>query len=377
MTSFDELEESLPSDWYIDQSIFNVEKREIFSKEWLCVARGEEAPNPGDHLVLDVQGESILLIRNQDSELKAFYNVCRHRGSQLCPVPGDGTEPVIRHGGVTANGTIVCPYHAWSYDLDGQLLRAPHMNEDDFDPDAVQLYPVALASWGGFVFVCIGDNPPIFQQHIERLDVDYARYPLGELITAHHISYEVDANWKILCENFNECYHCGSVHPELCKVVPAFRDQGGSELNWGEGIPHREGATTFTETGESNRRSFPLLNEHEQVRHKGDLLYPNLFLSLSRDYVVAVILQPVSANRTTMSCYFLFEPFEMAKSSFDPSDAISFWDLINRQDWAICESVQRGVSARVHKKGVFSAMEDWNLDLRSYVRDRIGHLIAG
>ena len=106
-------------------------------------------------------------------------------------------------------------------------------------------------------------------------------------------------------------------------------------------------------------------------------MYPNLFLSLSRDYVVAVILQPVSANHTTMSCYFLFEPFEMRKSSFDPSDAISFWDLINRQDWAICESVQRGVSARVHKKGVFSAMEDWNLDLRSYVRDRIGHLIAG
>lgn len=376
MTSFDQLEESLPSDWYTNQSIYALEKREIFSREWVCAAREEEVPEPGDHLVLTVQGESILLVRNQQSVLNAFYNVCRHRGSQLCIVAADNEEPVITHGGVTRNGTIVCPYHAWTYDLDGQLLRAPHMTDEGFDEGAIQLYPAALATWGGFVFVCLGNNPPDFQAQIGRLAVEYERYPLDQLITAHHISYEVQSNWKLLCENFNECYHCGPVHPELCKIVPAFRDQGGASLNWEEGIPHREGATTFTASGESDRRSFPLLNEAEQVRHKGDLLYPNLFLSLSRDYVVAIILKPVSAAHTTMSCYFLFETFEMQRPSFDASDAIGFWDLINRQDWAICESVQRGVATRVHKKGVYSPMEDWNLDLRSYVRERIGQFAS-
>jgi Rieske 2Fe-2S family protein len=374
MTSISQLEESLPSDWYTDQSIFTLEAKEIFGREWYCVAREQEVPGPGDHLVLDVQGESVLLVRNQQSVLNAFYNVCRHRGAQLCDsTRDDGHKLVIKHGGVTRNGSIVCPYHTWTYDLDGQLQRAPHMN--DFDTAAIQLYPVALETWGGFVFVCLMDSPPDFQKHVDQVVVAYERYPLATLATAHHITYEVQSNWKLLCENFNECYHCGPVHPELSKLVPAFRDQGGANLSWEEGIPHREGATTFTFTGDSDRRSFPLLNEAEQVRHKGDLLFPNLFLSLSRDYVVAIILKPVSSTHTTMSCYFLFETFEMEKATFSAQDAISFWDLINQQDWAICESVQRGVSARVHKKGVYSPMEDWNLDLRSYVRNRIGKFV--
>jgi glycine betaine catabolism A len=198
------------------------------------------------------------------------------------------------------------------------------------------------------------------------------RYPLADLRIAHTLSYEVNANWKVLCENYNECYHCGPVHPELCRIVPAFREAGGANLDWERGIPHREGATTFTFSGESSRRSFPGLDEDEQVRHKGELVYPNLFISLAREHVTFYVLKAKSADKTLIDCHFLFEPHEMKKPDFDPSDAVDFWHLVNRQDWAICERVQQGMSARVHERGVYAPMEDWNLDIRKYVLDRIG-----
>jgi Rieske 2Fe-2S family protein len=154
-------------------------------------------------------------------------------------------------------------------------------------------------------------------------------------------------------------------------VVPAFRDNGGASLDWERGIPHRAGADTFTASGTSRRRSFPQLNADEQLRHKGDLVYPNLFLSVAREHVVAFVLQPLGPAKTSITCHFLFEPYEMSKPDFDPTDVVDFWHLVNRQDWNICEIVQAGIGARVHEAGMLSPMEDWNLDIRRYVSDRI------
>ncbi|HIG42444.1 MAG: aromatic ring-hydroxylating dioxygenase subunit alpha [bacterium] len=374
-----ELEESLPSSWYLDDAIYALEKEAIFCKEWLCVAREEQVPDKADSMVLDVMGESVILVRNNARELRAFYNVCRHRGSRLCRPARETSkadDEMILRGGVRRNGTINCPYHAWSYDLDGWLIKAPHMTREmGFSKEEIRLHQVALRTWGGFVFLCLADEQPSFETHVQRVKDLFGRYPLSALRIGQSIRYEADANWKVLCENYNECYHCGPVHPELCKVVPAYRDKGGANLDWDRGIPHRQGANTFTATGRTSRRAFPGLNQDEQERHKGELLYPNLFLSLARDHVAAFILQPVAAGHTRLDCYFLFEPFEMNQEDFDPSDVVEFWDLINRQDWAICEEVQSGMSSRVHHKGLYSPMEDWNLDIRRYVTDRIGHLV--
>lgn len=374
-----QIEETLPSNWYLDEAIFKLEKEAIFAKEWLCVGREEQIPGVADSLVVDVMGESILLVRNRQGTLRGFYNVCRHRGARICR-PGDSipaADEIILRGGVNQkNGTINCPYHAWSYDLDGWLLKAPHMTQDmGFHKEDIRLHQVALSTWGGFIFLCLADEPPSFQAHIQSTMDFFTRYPLAELRIGHSIHYEIDANWKVLCENYNECYHCGPIHPELCALVPAFRDKGGANLDWDRGIPHRTGATTFTTTGNTTRRAFPGLNQDEQERHKGDLIYPNVFLSLAKDHVAVFIFQPVSAGHTRLDCYFLFEPFEMDKNDFDPSDAVDFWHLVNRQDWAICERVQQGIASRVHHKGIFSPMEDWNLDIRRYVTDRIGHLV--
>jgi glycine betaine catabolism A len=186
----------------------------------------------------------------------------------------------------------------------------------------------------------------------------------------------VAANWKVICENYNECYHCGGVHPELCEVVPAFREKGGAGLDWERGVPHRLGAYTFTTSGTTRRRPFPTLNADERERHKGELVYPNLFLSLACDHAAVFILEPQSPTHTRIVCHFLFEPYELAKPDFDARDCTEFWDLVNRQDWAICEAVQAGISTRVHERGYYAPMEDFNLDIRRYVLERIGHAVS-
>src|SRR5882672_62145 len=374
------LEPTLPSSWYRRADIFDLEREHIFFREWLCVARDEELPRPGDHRVIDVLGQSILIVRNMQGAVRAFYNVCRHRGSRLCAtgrVAAAGDLPV--RGGVMPGGLILCPYHAWTYDLDGRLLRAPFMSEEQgFDPGTIRLYDVGVGCWGGFIFVHLSpaDAQP-FDGHIAGVRGRFVRYPLAELRTAKSIRYEVDANWKILCENYNECYHCGPVHPELCRVVPAFRENGGASLDWERGVPHRPGADTFTASGTSTRRSFPGLNADEQVRHKGELVYPNLFLSVAREHVAAFVLEPAGPMRTVITCHFLFEPHELAKADFDASDVVDFWHLVNRQDWNICANVQAGISARVHQAGLLSPMEDWNLDIRRYGSERIGPYVNG
>ena len=369
-------ESTLPSSWYLEQDIYLLEREHIFFREWLCVGREEELSAPGDHRVLDLHGESVLLLRNPQGELRAFYNVCRHRGARLCVT--EGTPP--RHGqvlggGVMGSRAIMCPYHAWTYDLDGRLQRAPHIDEDLSDVD-LNLHPVGVASWGGFVFLHLSPAQSAdFLPQIDSAVKQFRRYPLSDLRIGHSIRYEVAANWKVLCENYNECYHCGPVHPELCEIVPVFKRGGGADLDWERGIPHRDGAVTFTATGTTQRRMFPGLNDDEQVRHKGDLLYHNLFLSASSDHIVAFVLHPRDAGHTTVECHFLFESFEIEKSGFDPSDAVEFWHKVNCQDWAICERVQLGINSRVHDHGIFSPMEDWNLNIRRYVSDRISPYI--
>ncbi len=369
------LEPSLPSAAYTDPAQFADEKAKLFTREWMAVCRAEEIPGPGAWRVVDLAGESVLIVRGKDGVLSAFYNVCRHRGAQLCPSPGPAKPGrAILPSAVTPTGLIRCPYHAWTYSAAGALIGAPFLSDDpDFPREDFSLYPVGCEQWGGFVFLHLTPSraEPLAEQ-IGAVAGRIANYPLADLRVGHRITYEVEANWKILCENYNECYHCGPVHPELCAIVPAFRAAGGAGLEWERGIPHREGATTFTWTGTTKRVPFTGLNEDERTRHKGELIYPNLFLSLAADHVTAYILWPVSASATRVECLFLFAAAEMEQPSFDHTDASGFWDLVNQQDWAICERVQQGMNSRVHLQGFYAPMEDANLDMRRYLEARMG-----
>ena len=372
------MQKSLPTSFYFSPEIFALEKERIFSRQWVCGGREEQLPSAGNHLALDVAGESILLVRNRAGQIKAHYNVCRHRGAQLCSTgTGSYENDVKLNGAITAAG-IRCPYHLWTYDLDGELTGAPHLShEQGFRKSDFHLYPVAVAIWGGFIFIHL--TPAEVQQPgrglVEQLGQAPARvqrYSLAELRSAHRITYDVAANWKVILENYNECYHCGSIHPELCDVVPAFKESGGANLDWERGVPHRQGAVTFTSSGKTNRAPFPALNEDEKVRHKGELLYPNFMLSLASDHAAAFTLWPSAPGHTRVICDFLFHPDEIARPDFNPKDAVEFWDLVNRQDWAICERVQRGMRSRVHQSGYYAPMEDLSLDIRHYLAASLG-----
>ena len=358
------LERTLHRDYYLSDRIFELERERIFFREWLCVAREAELPEPGDYLVRDVAGESILIVRTRDWGLAAHYNVCRHRGSQLVPDCAQGRFA----------GGIRCPYHSWTYTLEGALRTAPFLEEGEGLAKAdLSLHPVGVDTWGGFVFVHLTPSAagPLSAQ-LGGVPERLRRYPLAELRVGHRLEYPVAANWKVMLENYNECYHCGPVHPELCRLVPAFKQRGGADLDWERGIPHRDGAWTFTGSGTTTRAPFEGLSEDERVRHKGELIYPTLLLSLSADNVAAFTIRPHAPGRTTIVCEFLFHPVEMARPGFDPSDAVEFWDLVNRQDWAICESVQRGMGSRVFQTGYYAPMESWSLDIRRYVGERLG-----
>jgi Rieske 2Fe-2S family protein len=362
------MEPTLHRDRYVEPDWYAREVAEVFGRQWFCVGRENEVPGPGDHLVCDVAGESVIVTRTRDGGLSGYINLCRHRGSQLTDAVG---KPAQAEPGPTGTfkGSIQCPYHAWTYSFDGRLRAAPFLEESDgLRKEDLPLHGVGVETWAGFLWVHLDPTAEgAVTEQTQESEGYLANYPLTELRTATRIVYPVEANWKAIVENYNECYHCGPVHPELVELVPAFRQRGGSELDWERGIPHREGAWTFTATGTSNRSPFPSLSADEQERHKGQLVYPNLMLSLSADHVAAFTLWPHAPDRTTVVCDFLFHPNEMAKAEFDASDAVDFWDMVNRQDWKICESVQKGMTSRRFTTGFYAPMEDYSMDIRRYL----------
>jgi Rieske 2Fe-2S family protein len=361
------LQAALPRELYVDPAAFAHERERVLLREWTCVGRAADLGLDGSErvAVVEVLGESVVVTSDADGVLHASYNVCRHRGSQLFPTE-PGAEPQL-----CGARSIRCPYHSWTYALDGSLLRAPHTEDGDVELSEFGLHPVGVAAWGGFVFVHLtpGEASPLGDL-VGRADRTLAHYDLGSLATGLTLTYDVAANWKVVAENYNECYHCGPVHPELSRLVPSFAG-GGQGLDWDAGIPHREGAWTFTMTGTTDRSPLPGLDDDEKVRHKGELVYPNLMLSCSADHVAAFTLRPVTVARTSIECRLLFHPTEVAKPTFDPSDAGDFWDMVNRQDWAICESVQRGMSSRAYTHGWFAPMEDDSADIRRWLLPRL------
>ncbi len=372
------LKPALAPHFYSGAGVFRLEARRLFHGQWFCVGRAAQVPAAGDCLHVEVAGERILVLRGRDDRLRAFYNVCRHRGSQLVrsqPLPDAADPAAVNSGRVGA--AVVCPYHAWSYHLDGTLRAAPFVQFDAACPkEGFSLVPVALETWGGFVFLNLAENPPPLAGQLEKVTRVLGNYPFADLRRGAQIVYDVRANWKVIMENYNECYHCGPVHPELCALVPAFRERGGAGLAWEDGIPHRPGAWTFTASGTSARAPFPGLSEAERTRHKGEIVYPNLLLSAAAEHVAAFMIWPKGPELTRIACEFLFHVDEVEKPDFDPRDVVDFWDVVNRQDWGICENVQAGMHSRGFRGGFYAPMEDPSMDIRRYLERHLGDLAA-
>ena len=354
------MEKSLDKKFYFSDEIYHQELDNIFYSDWICCGREEDLDSAGSYNIFVIGNENLFIIKDKNNDIRVFHNFCKHRGCQI--LENEESSPLKRN--------IRCPYHSWVYNFDGSLYKAPHLDVDIKDK-RFHLNSVHCETWGGFIFINLDKKPPPFEEYIQDISAQFVRYPLNELVSSRSFEYEVSANWKVLLENYNECYHCAGVHPELVNIVPAFKENGASGLDWEEGIPHRAGANTFTFSGTTDREPFPGLNQSEKDNHFGQALFPNLMMSLSMDHVAAFIIQPLSPSKTIIDCRILFHPNEVVKSGFNPDDASEFWNLVNKQDWNICERVQKGMQSKTFKFGYYAPMEDESLNIRKYIQDRL------
>ena len=330
---------------YHAAEVFERERERIFHADWYCVGRAEDVAT-GSFVVVDVVGESVILIRDRDGVLRAFLNACRHRGARLC----DGAGPVGR--------TIVCPYHAWSYRLDGALAGTPNVADDELiDRASLGLMGVALDVWDGFVWVTLAEDPPLLRDQLARWSSDdpfqWERYGVGELVVGAKTTYDVAANWKLIVENYNECLHCVNVHPELVQMVPLYKSGDviePAEPDW-NGNRLAPGLHSFTPTGESGLPLLPGLDENDTTAFYGCTHLPNLIVNYHTDCVSTFLISPQAPDRTQVTCHYLFRPETVAAAGFDPSPVVDFRHLLAGQDWAVCERTQLGMTSRAFKDG--------------------------
>ncbi|MDQ3699134.1 MAG: aromatic ring-hydroxylating dioxygenase subunit alpha [Gemmatimonadota bacterium] len=340
---------TLAGRYYTSPEIYREEQDRIFSRRWVCAAREDEIPSPGDYLLRTIAGESIIVLRDRAGGLRAFFNVCRHRGTRMCEAERGQLGDVIR-----------CPYHSWTYGLDGRLLRAPSMSDlDGFDRNDYPLHAAGIASWEGWIFVSLDPERESFAQAFAPLIGKFARFNLRSLAVARRVTYDVRANWKLVVQNYSECYHCSLVHPALVRLTPA--QSGENDLING---PFLGGYMTISAAGGTLSVSgracgLPVgdLPAEDQQRVYYYSFFPSMLLSLHPDYVMAHTLWPDGPERTVVECSWLFNPESLGNPAFEPDDAVRFWDETNRQDWHVCELSQQGVSSRMYRPGPYSPRE--------------------
>ncbi|HLC13631.1 MAG TPA: aromatic ring-hydroxylating dioxygenase subunit alpha [Chthoniobacterales bacterium] len=336
---------SLPQKYFVSPDIFAKEQSEIFSKEWLLVGHQSQIANAGDYVVQEVNGESLIVIRDKTGDINGFFNVCRHRGTRL-------KEDACGHA-----SAIQCPYHAWTYGLDGRLVGAPHMDDvPGFDKADYSLHRVSLGVWEGFIFVNLAENPMPLEKWSAPVMGKFSHWNMSILRPAKRIDYDVRANWKLMFENYSECYHCPGVHPQLQKVSPY--DSTENDLREGPflgGFMKINPGKSLTMSGNACAAFVGKIENLQQVFYYS--IFPNMLLSLHPEYVMVHQLWPMSPERTLIVCDWFFHPDAFNRPDFKPDDAIEFWDMTNKQDWHVCELSQQGIASRAYEPGPYSSRE--------------------
>jgi glycine betaine catabolism A len=362
ITTFKQGSRTLPGELYTSSQVFAEDLERVHAQTWNCVGRASTLARPGDYVLRTIAGESIIVLRDRAGTLRAFFNICRHRGTRLCNADsGHFSE------------TIQCPYHAWTYTTDGKLIGAPHMQDvENFDKRDFPLHSAHLTEWEGFIFVNIAENPVPFAEFCAPMIGKLTRFNLPNLVVGHRVQYDVRANWKLVFQNYSECLHCPMIHPELSQVLPY--QSGANDLVEG---PFLGGYMEITAPNESatisgracGRLLGPDVVDEMARRAYYYTLMPNLLLSLHPDYVNYYLVHPVAADRTIVESEWLFHADTVADANSNIRDAIEFWDVTNRQDWDIVERSQLGVASRRYQPGPYSARESipaaWD---REYLR---------
>jgi glycine betaine catabolism A len=340
---------SLSGHSYRSADVYERERERIFHRSWFMVGPAERVAEAGQRSVVQVAGESILVVRGRDDVVRAFHNVCRHRGAVLC-------EP----GEEESSGAITCPYHGWSYSLKGDLIGTPLVGKEEVDRSEFSLAPVTADVWQGLVFVCLHPDPPPLRDWLASQRSEPSRFERFDLATRRSVRTtvaEVEANWKILVENYCECLHCTRVHPELVELIPTYRSgstQDPTRTDHGVGLARdsemyeRAGYAALAAAAGSSE------DDPDEDSYFGASIFPNVFLDVTGASVVVSTLLPRGPEHTTVVADYLFTPRVLETPGFDPTDIIDFNELVARQDFAVCERVQRGIASRSFAAGVYA-----------------------
>ena len=341
---------TLPGIAYTSDELFAWEMRHFFDGSWTCLGRAESLAEHGTRTAVRAGHSSVLLSRDDAGVLRAFHNICRHRGHELLPV-----------GGSARGALIECPYHGWTYRADGSLKSAPRLgHRPGFRVDEHGLVPVRVEEWEGWLFANLSGDAAPLREHLGNLAENMAAWAPRGMVEAARMDYVIEANWKLVHENFQECYHCMEIHPELCRVSPPM-----SGLNmvstgmWiGGWMDLADGAVTMSLTGRGGAPVLAGLDADQRHRVYYFALFPNLLISPHPDYVLSHRIEPLAPGRTRVECRTLF-PREVVESRrFDLGYASDFWDVTNRQDWAAIESIQRSASSPGFRPGPISELEE-------------------
>lgn len=359
---------TLPGKYYHSQEIYTEEVEKIFYKFWLYACRAEEIPSAGDYKLIQVADESLILVRGKGDEIRALFNVCSHRGTQLAAEPK----------GSFKSKTIQCPYHAWTYGLDGKLLGAPLMQEGHgFKKDECALHQAHVHVWEGFVFINLHKHPVAFEVQMEALIGKFAAWKMAELRIAHHVKYELNCNWKLILQNYQECYHCPGVHPLLTELTPVHSAQHDASIGAVIGgymdLTKKRGSMTMN--GEAAAPPVCDVSGDDLQRIYYYSVFPNMLLTPHPDFVLFHHITPLGPDKISNDCYWLFRPeiINSPEAQAGINSAVEFWDLTNKQDWKVCEQMQTGTKSKRFTRGFYSGREDILHQLDQEVLKALGH----
>jgi Rieske 2Fe-2S family protein len=361
---------TLPGHYYTDPALFALEQEKIFEQMWNCVLRADELTAPGDWRVVTVGRERIIVTRNRRRQLRAYYNVCRHRGMRVCAEDAGNAR------------TLQCGYHAWTYDLDGALIAAPNLTKmPDVDRESYGLRKVAVREWLGYVWLCLAEDPPSFEETVlgevsDRMGTTHSidSYGIDGLKVGKRISYDVQANWKLIIENFMECYHCATIHPELTEVIPEFAEgwasQAGDQIH---GAAFADEVQGFTVDGSAGVSALPTIAPDQDRKYYAITVRPQVFINMVPDHVIWHRMTPVSESRTLVECDWLFLP-EVVDAGTDVSRSVELFHRVNEQDFDACEKTQPAMSSRSYAGGGALVPSEHHIaGFHAWVQEVLGH----
>jgi Rieske 2Fe-2S family protein len=378
--------------FYTDQQMFELEWEHIWKKYWLFAGTTAEIPKPGDYFIYTAQKDSIIIIRGNKGEVYAHYNTCRHRGSVIC---------LEEHGNAPK---LVCPYHQWVFDKDGSLLKARLM-PDDFDRSSYALHPVQVRVTEGLIFISLAENPPDFSKVLRDYAPFLSPYKINQAKPAYKKRYELRTNWKLVAENFRECYHCGPAHPEYCSAVVGANlresvdeilterrvewqkkglainniDFENDSFHFAVRYPLRPGVLSYSLDGKAVATP---MGDHKDYDAGvlGLVVYPGFWMDAVSDYMWTMRVTALSPSRTVIDLTWLVDGDAVEGKDYNVERLTDFWKITGEQDWKLCENNFRGIESSHYQPGPYAPVEsdvakfiDWYIEC---LREGLAELVT-